>query len=69
MIIKGYFIIISQLGDSNENNKLKFFENRPIMCFGYHKYSHLFWSTDKLGMYHVYMKYTVFCMQNIVIEK
>ena len=31
--------------------------------------THLFWSTDKLGIYHVYVKYTVFCMQIIVIEK
>ena len=38
------------------------------MCFGYHKYTHLFWSTDKLGIYHVYRKYTVFCMQNTIIE-
>ena len=37
------------------------------MCFGYHKYTHLFWSTDKLGIYHVYRKYTVFCMQNTII--
>ena len=29
------------------------------MCFGYHKYTHLFWSTDKLGIYHAYRKYTV----------
>ena len=69
MIIMGYFIIISQLGDSNEQHKHKFYENRPIMCFGYHKYTHLFWSTDKLGIYHVYVKHTVFCMQIIVIEK
>ena len=69
MIIMGYFIIISQLGDSNEQHKLKFYENRPIMCFDYHKYTHLFWSTDKRGIYHVYMKYMVFCVQNIVIEK
>ena len=34
MIIMGYFIIISQLGDSNEKHKHKFYENRPIMCFG-----------------------------------
>ena len=40
-----------------------------FICFGYHKYAHLFWSTDKLGIYHVYRKYTVFCLQNIVIEK
>ena len=39
------------------------------MCFGYHKYTHLFWSTDKLGIYHVYRKITVFSMQNIVIEE
>ena len=25
--------------------------------------------SDKLGIYHVYVKYTVFCMQIIVIEK
>ena len=25
------------------------------MCFGYHEYTHLFWFTDKLGIYHVYM--------------
>ena len=54
MIIMGYLIIISQLGDSNEQHKHKFYENRLIMCFGYHKYTHLFWSTDKLGIYHVY---------------
>ena len=53
MIIFGYFIIISQLNDSNEHHKLKFYENRPNMCFGYHKYTYLFWSTDKLGIYHV----------------
>ena len=35
------------------------------MCFGYHKYTHLFWSTDKLG---IYRKYTVVCMQKIIIE-
>ena len=65
------FFIISQLGDSNEHHKLKFYENRPIMCFGYHEYTYLFWSTDKLGIHHVYiyMKYAVFCMQYIVIEK
>ena len=32
-------------------------------------HTHLFWSTDKLGIYHVYVKYTVFCMKIIVIEK
>ena len=69
MTIMGYFIIISLLGDSNEQHKHKFYENRPIMCFGYHKYTHLFWSTDKLGIYHDYVKYTVFCMKIIVIEK
>ena len=37
------------------------------MCFGYHKYTHLFWSTDKLGIYHAYRKYTV--LQNTIIEK
>ena len=54
----GIFLkIISQLGDSNEHQKLKFYENRPIMYFGYHKYMyiHLFWSTDNLGIYHVYI--------------
>ena len=55
MILMGYFFIISQLGDSYEHHKFKFQENRPIMCFGYHKYTHLFWSTDKLGNYHVYI--------------
>ena len=69
MIIMGYFIIISQLGDSNEQHNHKFYRNRPNMCFGYHKYTHLFWSTDKLGIYHVYVRYKVFCMQIIVIEK
>ena len=41
-----------------------------MMCFGYRKYTHLFWSTDKLDIYHVYI-YEIygFCMQNIVIEK
>ena len=51
----GYFISIFQLADSNEHHKLKFYENRPIMCFGYHKYTHIFWSTDKLGISHVYI--------------
>ena len=51
----GIFFVISQLGDFNEHHKLKFYENRAIMCFGYHKYTHLFWSTDKLGIYHVYV--------------
>ena len=46
---------------------LSFTENGPIMCFGYHKYTQLFLTTDKLGIYHVYRKYTVFCMQNKVI--
>ena len=69
MIIMGYFIIISQLGDSNEQHKLKFYENRPIMCFGYHN-AHTFSGLKvKLGINHVYVKYTVFCMQIIVIEK
>ena len=49
----GFFI--SQLGDSNEYHKLTFYENRPIMCFGYHKFTHLFWSTDKLNIYHLYL--------------
>ena len=51
------FKIISQLGDSNEHHKLKFNENRPIMYFDYHKcmYTHLFWSTDNLAIYHVYI--------------
>ena len=48
----GIFFIISQLGDSIEDHKLKFYENRPIVCFGNHKYTHLFWSTDKLGIYY-----------------
>ena len=26
-----------------------------MMCFGYRKYTHLFWSTDKLDIYHVYI--------------
>ena len=69
MIIMGYFIIISQLGDSNEKHKHKFYENRPIMCFGYHKYTNLSGLEVKLGIYHVYVKYKVFCMQIIVIEK
>ena len=33
------------------------------MCLGYHKYTHFFLPTDELGIYHVYRKYTVFCMQ------
>ena len=49
------FFFISQLGDSNEHHKHTFYENRPTMCFGYHKYTHLFWSTDKLDIYHVYI--------------
>ena len=28
---------------------LSFMENRPIICFGYQKYTHIFRSTDKLG--------------------
>ena len=64
------FFFISQLGDFNEHRKHTFYENRPMMCFGYRKYTHLFWSTDKLDIYHVYI-YEIygFCMQNIVIEK
>ena len=49
----GYVFFISQLGDSNEHYKLTFYKNRPITCFGYHKYTHLFLSTDKLDIYHV----------------
>ena len=48
---------------------LRFMENWPIMCFDYHKYTHLFWTTDKLGRYHGYSKYMVICMKNKVIEK
>ena len=63
----GIFFIISQSGDSNEHNRLIFFtENGPIMYFGYLKYTHLFWSTDKM---YIYRKSTVCCMQNIVVEK
>ena len=49
------FFFIPQLGDSNEHRKHTFYENRPKMCFGYRKYTHLFWSTDKLDIYHVYI--------------
>ena len=42
------FILISQLGGSNEHPS--------IVCFGYYrKYTHLLWSTDKLDIYHVYI--------------
>ena len=57
MVLMGFFKIISQLGDSNEHHKLKCYKNIPIMHFGYHKYmyTHLFWSTGNLGIYHVYI--------------
>ena len=45
--------------------RLPFMENRPIMCFGYHKYTHLIWSTDKLD---IYRKSTVFCMHREIIH-
>ena len=35
------------------------------MCFGYHKYTHLIWSTDKLD---IYRKSTVFCMHREIIH-
>ena len=60
------FFIISQSGDSNEHHKLIFYEELTNNVFGYRKYTHLSWSTDKLD---IYRKSTVFCMQNIVIEK
>ena len=44
---------------------LSFYRELTIMCFGYH-ITQVFWSTDKLG---INKKSTVFCMQNIVIEK
>ena len=66
--IIGDFFIISQIGDSNEHHMLKFCGELINYVFGYHKYTHLFWSTDKLGIYHFYRKHTVFCMQNTIIE-
>ena len=51
------------------NISISFTRTDQLCVFGYHKYTHIFWSTDKLGIYHVYVKYTVFCMQIIVIEK
>ena len=71
-MIKGiaYFIIISQLGDSNEHQKHKFKKYRLIcvlVIINIHTFSGL-WISCAFIMF-IYMKYTLFCMQNIVIEK
>ena len=69
MIIIGYFFIISQLSDSTEHHKLTFKGELTNYLFWLSYISNLFWSTDKLGIYHVYRKFTAFCMKNKVIEK
>ena len=49
---------------------LLFNENRPIMCLviiNIHTFSGLLISW--IFIMFIYMKYTVFCMQNMVIEK
>ena len=58
MIVIGYFFINTQRGDSNEDHKLKFYGELTK----YVLYTHLFWSNNNLGIYHVYRKYKVFGM-------
>ena len=54
MVNCGNFSLISQSGDSNEHHKHTFTRIDQLCVFGY-KYTHLFWSTDKLDIYHVYI--------------
>ena len=42
------------------NISISFTRTDQLCVFGYHKYTHIFWSTDKLGIYHVYVKYRRF---------
>ena len=61
----GIFFIISQSGDSNEHHRLIFLRGTDQSCVLVTCIINIRASTDKLE----YRKSTVFCMQNIVIEK